>query len=120
MYKTDYIRKEIYDIDLVFVKLSQVDREVRDKVFIELDGDKIKAKSDRYKSFEESIECKYCGIEGEYFAKEKDVRDKSNINNRYHLNLYALKDDKEVLMTKGRRGEGTTCIHCLEKLIKNK
>jgi 5-methylcytosine-specific restriction endonuclease McrA len=58
---------------------------------------KIKMWSSRYQCFLESgLTCIKCGIEGIFFAMEKDC--KCTV---YHFNLYALdKDGDEVLMTK--------------------
>ena len=59
-------------------------------------GETIHALSDRYKLFfTKGYECCSCGIEGKYFAVEKDEK-----ANQCHLNLYAVKDKKEILMTK--------------------
>ncbi len=59
-------------------------------------GDLINMTSLKLQTFAESgTRCKICGCKGEYFAKEK-YPDKPH----FHLNLYALKDGQEVLMTK--------------------
>jgi hypothetical protein len=99
--KHKYIRKGIYSIEEV---LSQqvdptgnngIDRKTR---FI-FDGDSMKATSHRYWTFKhKGVICVSCGIEGKYFAKEKDYKSKEEI---YHFNLYAIDaDGNEVLMTK--------------------
>ena len=64
----------------------------------EIAGEKIFTFSDRYKVFfTKGYKCVKCGIEGSYFALEKNIPE----DGRYHLNLYALdKDGNEVLMTK--------------------
>lgn len=64
---------------------------------IMFDGDEIKANSQRYQLFfTKGFKCARCGIEGEFFAKERYPN-----SSRYHLNLYAIdKNGKEVLMTK--------------------
>lgn len=61
-------------------------------------GDSIKFSSHRLWTFTtKGITCVECGIQAEFFAKEKHTEDE----NRYHLNLYALDEDgEEVLMTK--------------------
>lgn len=61
--------------------------------------DKVKMMSLRYQMFAlKGITCKHCGIEGQYFAKE---RDNSNGGNSYHFNLYAVDaEGNEVQMTK--------------------
>jgi len=61
-------------------------------------GDTIKMDSLRYQLFKtKGCKCVSCGVEGTYFAKERNGSD------RYHLNLYGKKDGKEVMLTKGRR-----------------
>lgn len=84
-----------YAIESIF-ELIEAAHKVRSSHFI-LDGDRIKADSQRYKLFmEKSIECVDCDIVGRYFKKEKFAHDKT-----YHLNLYAVDSDgHEVLMTK--------------------
>lgn len=60
------------------------------------DGNVVNMASGRYLTFKEKgIECVSCGIRGEYFLLEKDTS-----NPRYHFNLFAIRDGKEVLMTK--------------------
>lgn len=60
-------------------------------------GESIFTFSDRYKVFfTKGYKCAKCGLEGKYFALEKSVPEEG----RYHLNLYALKDGEEILMTK--------------------
>jgi len=63
----------------------------------EIDGDQIKMSSHRlWTFFEKSLECVECGLKGEFFAKEKNHESEG----RPHLNLYAVKDGEEILMTK--------------------
>lgn len=63
----------------------------------EIAEDKIKMSSHRlWTFFETGLTCVECGAEGEFFAKEKNTEEE----NRYHLNLYAVKNGEEVLMTK--------------------
>ena len=89
-------RKGIYSI-------SEVRDTVKDHLFderksyVELDGDDIKANSQRYQTFfTKGIECVCCGIEGKFFAKERSPGD-----GHYHLNLYAIDENgREILMTK--------------------
>jgi 5-methylcytosine-specific restriction endonuclease McrA len=55
--------------------------------------------SHRYELFAtKGIRCVECGIEGSYFALEKDITDSTS---KFHLNLYG-KDEKgdEVMITK--------------------
>lgn len=94
--KQPYIRKEIYSIDEVYNAVKDGLFEEK-KTFVDMDGDMIKANSQRYQTFfTKGIKCCRCGIEGRYFAKEKNPNAR-----RYHLNLYAVdQDGEEVMMTK--------------------
>lgn len=96
--KNVLIRKGTYSIE----RIKEITKDVlftkdNDEAQIKLDGDVIKGNSDRYKTFfTKGIKCVICGIEGDFFAKEKFPFDKS-----YHLNLYAINENgEEVLMTK--------------------
>lgn len=63
----------------------------------DIEGDLINMSSWRYQTFCTSgLVCVRCGIEGKFFAKEKSLETDA----RYHLNLYAEQDGKEILMTK--------------------
>lgn len=88
----DYVLNNMDTPKVIFHKHSKPK-----KFEAEICGEKIHALSDRYKTFfTKGYKCSCCGIEGKYFALEKDENSK-----RYHLNLYAVKDDgTEVLMTK--------------------
>lgn len=93
-----YERKSIHSIE----EIRELTKDVlfeKDKrnAMVKLDGDTIKGNSQRYQTFfTKGLKCVYCGIEGKYFAKEKDIG-----SNLYHLNLYAVDENgKEVLMTK--------------------
>jgi 5-methylcytosine-specific restriction endonuclease McrA len=83
------IRKETYSIETILPLISLPK--------IELDNDLVNANSVRLLNFKlHGLTCVSCGITGEFFAKEKhSKRDK-----QFHLNLYAIKDGKEILMTK--------------------
>lgn len=88
----NYIRKEIYSIDAVLSKITRKGEPRK----VDFDGDLINMDSQRYELFEaKGITCASCGIEGKFFAKEKD-----RASYGYHFNLYAVKDGKDVLMTK--------------------
>lgn len=51
----------------------------------------------RLRTFKEKgVSCVTCGIEGTHFAKERHAAHETD---KYHLNLYAFKDNREVLMT---------------------
>ena len=57
-------------------------------------GHKLKTSSLRYQIFSRSLTCSLCGIKGNFFAIE------TNKEEAPHANLYAVKDGKEILMTK--------------------
>jgi len=64
---------------------------------INLDGDSVSVSGKRFKLFQKNIQCRGCGIKGQYFVKEKG----SELDRSWHLNLYALNDiNEEILMTK--------------------
>lgn len=92
-------RKSIHSIEEVREKVMPYNTGKKGTIIIDFDGDPLKANSQRYTLFfTKGFKCVKCGIEGKYFAKE---RDPSSNSNKYHLNLYALDENgKEVLMTK--------------------
>ena len=92
-------RKSIHSIEEVREKVMPYNTGEKGTIIIDFDGDPLKANSPRYTLFfTKGFKCVKCGIEGKYFAKE---RDPSSNSNKYHLNLYALDENgKEVLMTK--------------------
>lgn len=51
--------------------------------------------STRLQCFKQSLECCWCGIVGQFFAIERH-----NDQAQPHLNLYAMRDGFEVLMTR--------------------
>lgn len=54
--------------------------------------------SNRYRVFAtKGLTCVNCGIKGEFFSLE---RHKASIHDKYHFNLYARKNEKDILMTK--------------------
>jgi 5-methylcytosine-specific restriction endonuclease McrA len=82
--------------------------------------------SHRYELFAtKGIKCIECGIEGSYFALEKDIADSTS---KYHLNLYG-KDEygneimitKDHILPKSKGGENrlsnyqTMCYKCNQK-----
>lgn len=115
-------RKSIYSIDQVKELTKNVLFErIKKNTLVELDGDLIKGNSQRYQVFfTKGLRCTCCGVEGKYFAKEKDKNARS-----YHLNLYGIDENgKEVLITKDHiipKSKGgrdnldnyqTMCIRC--------
>ena len=62
---------------------------------IEIGGYKVKTKDDRYLNFiKNGFRCAKCGIEAKYVNLE------NNTKNKNHLNVYAIKNDREILLTK--------------------
>ena len=87
-------RKGIYPIQKTFDMLG--DKIYEYKGTIVFDGEEIKADSQRYKLFKrDGCKCCKCGLKAQYFALEKHIDQP-----RYHLNLYGVKNGKEVLFTK--------------------
>src|SRR5690606_37392979 len=81
--RSQYIRKSIHSIEEIFDMIGQ-------GKIITPEGDAINTDSIRYKLFKEKgIVCIDCGLEGKFFAKEKDTKEKNEI---YHFNLYGIKD----------------------------
>lgn len=93
--RPSYIRAGILSLDIL-PSLKDVRNPRQYKV---LEGVKVKVSSQRYPVFQRSLKCVSCGIEGHHLAIERAGR-YSEINDLYHLNLYAVKDGVEILMTK--------------------
>jgi 5-methylcytosine-specific restriction endonuclease McrA len=95
------VRKEKYSVERVLSIASKfVDRSKKDpETRMDFDGDTMKMASDRYKCFAVSgTTCVSCGVEGQYFYKEKDHSQEREV---YHFNLYGIdKNGNEVQMTK--------------------
>ncbi len=86
-----------YSIDFIFDYLKNC------KVKIGcLDGYEFKTKSQRYSLFKKSIMCCNCKLVATHFTLERHINKSVKYNNtgRYHLNLYGIKDGREVLFTK--------------------
>lgn len=107
---------EVYEVvkDVLFNRL---------KTKVMFHGEQIKGNSKRYQVFfTKGMKCVACGVEGKFFAMEKNQNDVS-----YHLNLYGIKDGKEILMTKDHiipRSKGGSndisnlqcmCVYCNKK-----
>lgn len=92
-----YQRKSVHSIEEVYNAVKDVLDPNEKGTRIMFDGDNIKGNSQRYQVFfMKGMKCVRCGIEGKFFAKEKDAHARS-----YHLNLYAIDENgEEVLMTK--------------------
>ena len=105
----NYIRRrKRYSPENVFAHLDDFRMEERKAIaqgdvdnlptHFQLDGDFIKGNNkNRYKTFQNNLTCVGCGLEGEYFFKERYKDSNSNI---WHLNLYGVKNGKEILFTK--------------------
>lgn len=121
------IRKETIAIEEILGLIIFTPKELSAKSFPEamkiIRGDPINVTSLKLQTFKSSgTRCKICGAKGAYFAKEKYAADP-----HFHLNLYCLKDDEEVLMTKdhiipvskGGRDKlnnyQTLCVECNRK-----
>lgn len=123
-----YERDGVYPVEQIFSHLPLGS--------IILNGDEIPLADTRYTVLCRSVYCTNCYIKGLYFAKERHVflryskkRDRFILDRPtiWHLNLYALKDNKEVLMTqdhiipKSRGGSNrlsnlqTMCSKCNQK-----
>ncbi len=95
-----YIRKGVVSInefEVLFkdTVLSNMDA-AKCKTKIAVNGEPIKAVSDRYKCFISSgYNCVSCGVKGTHFAIERTESDTT-----YHLNLYSVVNGQDVLMTK--------------------
>jgi 5-methylcytosine-specific restriction endonuclease McrA len=96
--KQKYIRNGIFLIDQVlpFVEF-QTDIVSKEYVGVDATSCEVKMGSSRYRCFAKfGITCVCCGIEGRYFALERDYK-----SARFHFNLYAIDaDGDEILMTK--------------------
>jgi len=58
----------------------------------------VKMNSDRYLTFKvKGVNCDSCGLEGRYFALEKDIHQDTD---KYHFNLYGILNGEEVMLTK--------------------
>jgi len=63
--------------------------------FIKIDKYKVKTKDDRYLNFiKNGFVCSKCGLKGQYANLEFNKRNKN------HLNVYGVRNGKEILLTK--------------------
>lgn len=104
---SNLIRKSIHSLEEIELLLREkvldnidcpkrLPKNKKSSLIVEINGEVIYALSDRYKLFfSKGYKCIDCGLEGKYFALEKDRK-----ANGYHLNLYSIKDGEEILMTK--------------------
>jgi hypothetical protein len=94
-----YERKGVYPLSAIHDHLQEET--------VDLDGDVITLKSERYHLFGANSCCVTCGLKGEFYAKERAAVRKGgrwapvDANSKFHMNLYAVDSNgKEVLMTK--------------------
>ena len=95
-----YQRKFTLEINEVLSHVPQggpVDNKGIKRVF---NGELININSLRLHTFKISTRCVSCGLEGTHFAAERTARKNQPLKESYHLNLYAMKNGKEILMTK--------------------
>ena len=104
-------RKEIFSIE----QIHPLIKSSRKKHYCMINGDKIKITSLRLNVFKNSdFTCPICGVQAEYFAKEKNINDLS-----YHLNLYS---GSNILFTKDhivpKSSGGLDCMSNLQIMCK--
>ena len=99
--KKGYIRGAIFSLDEVLTHIKDDKREEgATRLYKDDEGyiHEVKMTSARYHLFKNSSKCVGCGIEGEYFAMERDNKQQRQ---RYHFNLYSTNQHgHEVMMTK--------------------
>lgn len=89
------IRAGTIDVKLVLPFIPDQENKFTNKIEF-LPGYFVGVSSVRLKTFKiKGITCVTCGLIGEYFAIET-----SQGTSGYHLNLYAIKEDVEIMMTK--------------------
>ena len=86
-----YIRKSVHTVDEILAIVGSGLVDAGDHTY-NTDSDRL------YLFQEKGVCCVHCGIEGVFFAKEKDWK---TDHEKYHFNLYALNANNDpVLMTK--------------------
>ena len=121
--KETFDAKEMIEVLETNNLLVKKDKAGRKKMMI--NGDSIKTNSLRLRCFvHKGLKCKHCGIVGEFFAKERGIKEASRGFKTYHLNLYARVNGGERLMTQDHkipRSKGgkntlknsqTLCVKC--------
>lgn len=88
-------KKRVCNVDLSVLNILKPAYNLKDSEYIEIQDVQVKITSDRHPVFQKSVKCACCGIEGQYLGVDlpKDSQ-------KAHFNLYAVKDGKEILMTK--------------------
>lgn len=109
----DYVMDLLADYTLLYFRRNKL----REKIL----SFNVRIGSDRLMIFKRSIKCVTCGLKSEYFVLEHGG------NFTPHLNMYGVKDGKEILFTKDHikpRSKGgknnisnyqTMCCMCNEK-----
>jgi len=74
----------------------------KDRITVEIAGEFVNPTSWRYRLFLlKSTECVHCGLKGTIWALERHIAKKTGkISERYHINLYGITPDGEVMLTK--------------------
>ncbi len=100
-----------YDVEFVMNEVIQFNNTRKDKVL--LNNHIIKSYCSKYEVFRNSQRCLSCGLEGKFFAVERDYNN-NNKNNIYNLNLYGIENKREILFTvdhiKPKSKGGKNCI----------
>ncbi len=107
--------------DLLERKVKKKAPEYIEKTQRNYDGHMVKMGSQRYQLFQsKGVTCVSCGLVGEFFGLEKA---KHQEGDRYHFNLYGVRDGLDVLITKdhiipkakgGSNGLKNYQVMCLE------
>lgn len=93
-----YERRGFFSCEEVFAKIGD-----EPHVF---DDDVIDMSSARYRLFKKSAVCVSCGLEGQWFAKERSAAFSKKTGqwrattNKWHFNLYGLSGGKLIMLTK--------------------
>ena len=95
-------RKTIVKLNEVLPYVIFTERKKKSNCYKTIDGVRINMSSLRYQLFaKKGINCVCCGIEGKFFAIERSYAEGQDNRGGWHLNLYAINENKEeVLMTK--------------------
>lgn len=112
-------------LPLTYLVELEPKEEFKENKFRHINNRRVKITSQRYPVFQKSQKCCNCGIEASHLAIERSKGNKNN--STYHVNMYAVSNGNEVLMTKdhiipkSKGGEDvydnyqTMCTHCNSK-----
>ena len=88
------IRENTFSIEEIFNLLQNSMK--NNTPYIIVDGEEVHSDSQRYQVFMNyGCTCSKCGLKASYFALERYKEQP-----RYHLNLYGMKNGREILFTK--------------------